>query len=975
MQPLLKPLQRNFFCSWSRSESIRDTLSRLSIEGRLEEAIRALRSLSIHDGFQLNSDVFTELIRSCIKHRAFSQGREIHQHIVDSGIKPDVILHNNVMTMYSKCGDFKLARQVFDEMPERNVFSWTAIIGAYVNNGDVSEAFELYKKMCLSGIRADHFLYPIVLKSCAGMKSLKSGRKVHADVIRSGFQWDLVVMNSLIDMYAKSESLGDSKRVFGEMGRRDIYTWTGMIAGYVQSGCGVEALEFFREMMVSGVRPSSATFAGILPVFFTWGFLELVKQIHGLVVVNGCDCDRFVGTAIVDVYASCGGLGYGRLIFDRMKERDVVCWNTMIKGCAQTGLFDEVVQLLKCMRIDGVNPNRTTWECVISDCLQSGMSIHGVLEFVNQLGRKSVVSTEILDQLCESVGKIEQVREFHQLFNCDSYKGDSYLASILIRLYSKFSDVGSALEIFNSKDVKDLDCWNSMIECYARNKHPEKALELFGLMQKEGLEPSLHSWNSVISGFIDVGDNEAALEMFSEMKWASQNPDSVTLETVIPIVGSITNLMIGKQLHNVFLRSEFEMSRYACTTFINMYANCGDVAHAVELFEYIKDKDSASWNAIISGLAKNGFLDEASKVFSQMRMTGLPGNIITWTALVSGYAQNGQADESLKFFRELQSQGLKPNSTTVASVLPACAHSATISHGKSIHGYILRYGLGYDDLFVTNALIGMYVKCGLMDCADGVFRRMHQSDVVSWNTMIHGLAIHGQASAALTLFDEMLKEGIAPPNGVTFIGVLNACSHAGLVDKGWKLFNSMESSYRIIPSGKHYACMVDLLGRGGYFDDVRNFIVQMPLKPTASLWGALLSACKIHGNLDMAEYAANRLIELQPDNPGNYVMLSNIYATAGRWNEVDRLRKMMIERGVRKLPGCSWIEIGSSIHAFTVENMEAREMEDINRTLLDLAVAMNEEGYAHDMPSFNDEYRIIEMQNRRLIEQTVLNGE
>ncbi|XP_058109298.1 pentatricopeptide repeat-containing protein At2g13600-like [Magnolia sinica] len=953
MQALLRSLSHKTFStrafhrrSLPQHPSIAEELSLLALDGRLREAICVLRRPDAAH-FPATSEAFLPLIRACIKFKAFSEGREIHKHIVESGVRADMILQNNLMILYSKCGHPDLAREVFDGMIERNLFSWTAMIGACLNSGSVAEAFEFYEEMVVAGIRADHFLYPLVLKSCAGMGTLGKGRRVHADVIRSGFCWDLVVMNSLIDMYAKCESVVDAERVFDEMALRDVVTWTSMLVGYVQTGHHLEALDFFKGILSSDIKLCSATLAAILPVFSDLGCLNLTRQIHGLIIGSGFGLDKFIGSALIDTYASCRGLGYSRLVFDRIKERDVVCWNAMIKGYAQMELFDEAVELLLQMHVDQVNPNKTTWDCIISQYLQSG-SIRNVLFLINRLEnvgiRPNSISISALLQMGESVDDIQHVRELHAYMRRGRYDSDNAVASRLIDMYSKFGEVEVAREIFDRISVNELGSWNSMISCYAINGHADRVMELFDLMHRVGVEPNVTSWNAGIARFVERGDFDTALEMFAEMKWLNQKQDVASFDSILPVVGNLNCPMQGKQLHNMFLRNGSKMSRFVCTAFVNMYGNCGNIDYAVKLFESMVCKDIVSWNAIISGLAKNGFLDEASKTFHDMETAGAKANIITWTSLISGYAQNGRIDESLKHFRQFQDSGLRPNSVTITSILPACAQSAALSHGRAIHGYIIRSGLGYDDLFVLNALIDMFIKCGCMEYAERVFRRLGVRDVVSWNTIIQGNAVHGRAKAALAIFNQMLVEGIAP-DSVTFIGVLSACSHAGLIDEGWKEFNGMYSKYGIIPSGKHYACMVDLLGRGGRFEDVRNFIIQMPLQPTASLWGALLSSCRTHRNVEMAEYAAGHLLELQPENPGNYVILSNIYASAGRWDGVDRMRKMMIERGVRKQPGCSWIEVRNHIHGFTAENPSHPDMEIVTRTLLDLMATLAEEGY------------------------------
>ncbi|RVW41332.1 Pentatricopeptide repeat-containing protein, mitochondrial [Vitis vinifera] len=958
MQASLRLLHKSF-CSWHQPPSTAEKLFLLSSRGHLDEAIRILRSNPSPNFPQLSSETYLSLIRSCIKFKAFSQGREIHKHMVNAGFEPSLVLLNNIMIMYSKFGDFGETFKVFEGMGERNLFSWTVMIGACSKNGDAEKAIELYGKMISSGVKADCFLYPLVLKSCGAVKDLRRGQCVHGEVLITGLLGDVVVMNSLIDMYMKCEMVDDSERVFDEMDVRDVITWTTMIVGYMQMGRGLEGLELLKEMLNSQVRPSSATLAGVLPLFSDLGYLELAKQIHGLAAVTGFEYEKHVGTALVDVYANCGGLYFGRLVFDRVKEKDVSCWNTMIKSYVQANLSDEAISLLKFMHLDGIHPVKSTWYCFFPHYSKSKFSIHKFLKLIKCLEhagvKPGVVPDTLLDQMYENVENVGQVKELHLFFKRSGGISNSSVGSSLVRMYSKFAVLEPAQEIFSCLGVKELDSWNSILACYAHNGYANKASELFNKMRKTGIEPNVRSWNTLIAGFVDVGDFEAALETFSEMKWTNQRPNLESYNLVLPIIESSASSMIGKQLHCMLLRSEGEINKFLCTAFINMYGSSGNASYAIKLFDSMDSKDLVSWNSIISCLMKGGFLNEASRIFHEMEVAGIEGNTITWTTLVAGYAQHGLFDESLKHFRELQLKGLKPNSITIASILPACAQSATLSHGKSIHGYIIRNEIISEDLFVSNALIDMYIKCGLLESSEQVFRRLHRKDIISWNTIIQGYVIHGRAKTALSSFYQILDEGFEP-DGITFAGVLSACSQAGMVNEGWEHFNNMDPKYGLIPTGKHYTCIVDLLGRAGLFEDARNFIFQMSLQPTASLWGALLSACKMHRNVEMAELAASHLLELQPENSENYMILSDIYAKARRCDDFNRINKMMEDHEARKLPGCSWIEIGNSVYSFTPENLLNRDIKEEVITMLLLlkkSMIMVEEGYVSEVNIMN----------------------
>jgi pentatricopeptide repeat protein len=284
--------------------------------------------------------------------------------------------------------------------------------------------------------------------------------------------------------------------------------------------------------------------------------------------------------------------------------------------------------------------------------------------------------------------------------------------------------------------------------------------------------------------------------------------------------------------------------------------------------------------------------------------------------MISGYSQNGLFDEAVLLFQQMQLTGVMPGTNTFASILPACANLAALEYGKEIHGDIIRSGFQSDE-FVGNALIDMYAKCGSIEKACKVFNNLLRRDVVSCTAMIGGYAMHGYSKEALQLFKKMLHAGI-DPNHVTFVGVLSACCHSGLVDDGWQYFKCMKQYYHITPTMDHYCCMVDLLGRAGHLKEAQDFVNKMPVKPNAAVLGSLLGACRIHINVDLAEHVAECLFELDPENAAPYVLLSNIYAAACRWDGMEKVRRMMKERRVRKKPGCSWIEVNKRVYVFLV---------------------------------------------------------
>eukprot|EP01018_Ginkgo_biloba_P039769 Gb_41015 [translate_table: standard] len=418
-------------------------------------------------------------------------------------------------------------------------------------------------------------------------------------------------------------------------------------------------------------------------------------------------------------------------------------------------------------------------------------------------------------------------------------------------------------------------------------------------------------WNAMIRGYAKYGLGEEGLRLYYQMQRSGIQPDKFTYPCILKACAKVSALQEGREIHDHIVRAGCDSDVYVGNSLIQMYAECGR-------------------------------LDDARQVFDKMPARDL----VSWTKMIAGYAQKGHAKEALILFHEMQLADITPDPVTVVIVLPVCAHLGALQQGKWIHDYIIRSGFE-SDVFVGTALMDMYAKCGNVEIARNVFDKMSKRDVVSWNAMIGGYGIHGYGEAALALFSQMQQTHVMPDH-VTFIGVLSACSHAGLVDEGWRYFDCMTHDYSITPAVEHYACMVDLLGRAGHLDEAQGFIRKMPLEPDAGVWGALLGACRIHCNIELGECVAEYLFDLEPEHSGYYVLLSNIYAAAGRWDDMEKVRTIMKDRGVKKTPGRSLIEINNEVHAFLVGDKSHPQSEKIYAMLDTLAWQMEEAGYVPD---------------------------
>ncbi|KAL5549410.1 hypothetical protein UlMin_004641 [Ulmus minor] len=357
------------------------------------------------------------------------------------------------------------------------------------------------------------------------------------------------------------------------------------------------------------------------------------------------------------------------------------------------------------------------------------------------------------------------------------------------------------------------------------------------------------------------------------------------------------------------------------------------------VFDKMSQRDVITWNIMITQLIKREDIEEAYGLFLQMPER----NVRSWTLMITGFVRCGKPKKAIHLFLEMEKVGIKPNEVTVVAVLAACADLGDLFLGRRIHEYSNRSGFGRNSR-VSNTLIDMFIKCGCLDDAQTVFNKMEERTVVSWSAMINGLAMHGKAEEALRIFSEMIRVGMQP-NEVTFIGLLHACSHMGLIDKGRQFFVSMTKEYGIVPRIEHYGCMVDLLSRAGLLQEAYEFILNMPIKPNGVVWGALLGGCKVHKNILLAEEAIKHLSELDPLNDGYYVVLSNIYAEAGRWEDTIRVRKMMRDRGVKKTPGCSSITVDGIVHEFVAGDETHPQATEIFKKWGELLEKMKLKGY------------------------------
>ncbi|KAL5699243.1 hypothetical protein ACHQM5_030175 [Ranunculus cassubicifolius] len=555
---------------------------------------------------------------------------------------------------------------------------------------------------------------------------------------------------------------------------------------------------------------------------------------------------------------------------------------------------------------------------------------------------------QIISSLFQSCNSLKQAKQIHACILRHHLTQDLYAKLLQYCTSSSSSSsvtnaaaLDYALRVFEQLHEKpNIFMWNTMIRGYANSNYPARAISFYVLMREQGIQPNNYTFTFLVKACanmpISVGTSVHAQSILFGI------PDSdVHVNTSLVNMYACSNEENVETARKVFDRMK---CRNAATwnSMIVGYTRKGDVLGARELFDEMPDRNDKSWDVMVCGYTRVGKFDVAGKLFEDMPNKTLP----TWNAMIAGYTQVSRPAEALALFCQMQLVGVKPDEITVVSVLPSCARLGALESGEWIHRFVVRNSFD-SNISVSNAIIDMYAKCGCIDKALAVFKGMRERTVVSWNTVISGLAVHGRGEEAIELFTEMEPTGVMPDD-ITFVGLLNACAHAGLVQRAWTYFQDMQTVYGIRPKIEHYGCMVDVLGRTRHLDEALKFIDQMPIKPNAIVLGSLLSACRICRDSQLGEEVLKKLTQLEPLNPGYYVLLSNMYASAGRWEDVNGIRKLMKSRGIEKTPGCSSIELNSTVHEFVVGDKTHPQTQEIYRKLDEISLRLESAGYVPD---------------------------
>lgn len=698
-----------------------------------------------------------------------------------------------------------------------------------------------------------------------------------------------------------------------------------------------------REDPAKEANPQGTRIGSFLALLAKCETLRELERVLAPMIVIGLLKDRPAIRKVVKFCASryIENSQYASSLLRYLIDPHPFLWNTLIRSFEQTHKPRDAIKLYKEMLCSCVCPDKFTFPFVLKACasdraLKEGEQIHCRVA-------KSPLNIDLFVQgssifMYASCGRMESAKA---VFDEMLYR-NLISWNMMIDGYVKNGDIGAALKVFDAMPARDLFSWNLMIDGLSKDHQIEFAKHLFDKMP----ERDVITWNSMIDGYAKCGNMKVAKELFDQVPFKDDvtwgimingyaNSNQIGLAHCLfekmPYKNLITwNCLLGgyakccdvRETRQLFNSMPFR-NLTSWNTMLDAYAKHGKMELAFRLFNLMPLKDVVSWNILIDGHNKIGNVQLAQELFDIMPYR----DVVSWNLMLSGYKENGLLKKAVDLFFHMHLLGEKPDCFTLAIVLSTIADLGLIVQGRWVHAYAERSKFSLDGN-IGVSLIDMYSKCGYVDLALNIFDNIQLRNIDHWNAMISGLAMHGYGHNAVSLFEGMTKSTVKPDD-ITFIGVLSACSHAGLVNEGYQYFKLMSMKYGIIPKIQHYGCMVDLLGRAGFLEAAVRIVDSMPMAPNDVVWRALLGASRSHGNLKITEHAARQLINMVPHDSSSFVLLSNMYVYKGQFKSASDVWKIMKENGVSKNPGLSYIELNGFLHEFSAGDTSHPQMAQI----------------------------------------------
>ncbi|KAH7330937.1 hypothetical protein KP509_20G008800 [Ceratopteris richardii] len=865
------------------------------------------------------------LLKDCTKNRDMQEGIKLHTHICASGLfERDIYLGNLLISFYAKCGVVNRAEQVFCQLPTRDEGSWSALITAYVQMEQGYKALACYDQIKKNGLAVNAIIYSQLLKACGMTAALDQGKLIHDELLSQGLLRENVVLGTaLVSMYAKCGDLTKARSVLDDLDVSNEISWSALIVGYMQKGHGKESLACFHQMREYGHIPNIITYICILKACGIIQDIRRGKQIDVEIVIQGFfQKNVMLGTALVDMYIKCRALMEAQERFDQLSTRNVVCWSALIAGYVQQGQSDQALNLFYQMQMEGVDPNAVTYACILRVCgitgtANVGEQIHDKVKKIGLLEKDTMLGKALVDMYgkCSMLEKAQQMHDdllirdvvsWSMMINnyaehgfgeeaLDCYelmKREGISPNEITYIYAlKACGILRAVEkgehihdeiIAQGFKGENVVLGTALIDMYAKCGVFAKAREVLeGLLSRNTV-----SWNSLIAGYLELGYGRGVLECLRQMRNEGLSPDIVTYVCTMKACGITQEVDVGKMIHDEIVdKGLLKKELVLGNALIDMYSKCGMILQAQNLFDELHARDVVSWNA-----------------------------------LIAGYVQQGLGEEAVDCLTKMSSDCIFPNAITFSCMLKACSITRDDDKGKQVHHEVITRGLFGEDISVDNALVDMYARCDLFIEAEQVLQKIPIRDVVSWNALIASYAEYGQDQEALACFERMKVEGLTPdigswnavieghaqqgngwgamgcfkqmqcnsisPDAISFLCILKACSHSGLVDEGQMYITKMIKEFSIIPDIEHNTCIVDMFGRTGDLCSAMIFIETMWNCDHPTVWSALLGSCQRWGELQLGNLAFANVQQLDEYDASAYINMINICSMVSNTEEL-----------------------------------------------------------------------------------------
>ncbi|KAI3820940.1 hypothetical protein L1987_08494 [Smallanthus sonchifolius] len=727
-----------------------------------------------------------------------------------------------------------------------------------------------------------------------------------------------------------------------EIGRRlhqdkNLYQWNAIISGYTKNDLWYDAILVFYQLLQTHHKPDNFTLPCVIKACVGISNFGCGLVIQGMAVKTGLISDVFVGNALVSMYGKFGLVEDAVKVFDKMPQRNLVTWNSLISGLLENGFYRESVDLFMELLVgeDSLVPDVATLVTLLPVCAaekdvflgktvqslavklglyQDLMVQNALMDMYLKCGykleagtvldkneNKNVVSWNSIILGCSKEGEAEQT--FQLLCNMQSgsncVKPDHVTILNVLKVCSHRSLLPKVKELhgYSIRHGIESDQFvaNAFIAAYAKcecGSTLSLAENVFNMMK----DMTLSSWNALISGSAQNGNSLKAIDLFLKMTSLGFKPDWYSIGSLLLACVELKLLQYGKETHGYVIRNGLETDLHIGNSLLSFYIQCEKPLSAKIMFDGLENK-----------------------------------NLVSWNAMITGYSQNKLPNEALNLFRTMIYSGTQPYEIAVTSVLNACTQLSALRLGQSVHCFTLKKKLTRDVL-VNSSIIDMYAKTGCIKASQNVFNQSGKNNIGLWTVLIAAYGIHGNGKEAMKLFSEIQSLNMKPDH-FTFIAILMACNHGGLVKEGLNFFNEMHTIHGVKPKLEHFACLIDMLGRARRFDDAMMLINDMPEEPDARIWSSLLSSCRVHGNMELGKKVADKLLQLDPNKAESYVLSSNLFATFSKWDDVRIMRQRMKKIGLKKEVGCSWIELEGKVYNFFAGDKILPDIHDMWRKL------------------------------------------